>query len=195
MKLQEELPIDHRLAQVYRFGAGLVGSFLLAFGILGLLHSPDVVSRTGVRVLWLSTDGLLSGISVLVGLILVAAAWVGGNVASLVNGVFGVLFLLNGMQGLALQHTSLNIFAFEVRNAIFSFVVGLALLIFGLYGRVSGGLTEENPYWRARHGLSAEEAHRQYEESRRAEEVQANVERERARSGTKADEEYPPRPW
>jgi hypothetical protein len=38
-------------------------------------------------------------------------------------------------------------------NVIFSFVAGLLLLTFGLYGRVSGGLTADNPYYRGRHGL------------------------------------------
>ncbi|HEX5497193.1 MAG TPA: DUF4383 domain-containing protein [Mycobacteriales bacterium] len=205
MRLQEELPVDHQLAGVYRFGAGLVGSFLIAFGILGLLHNPDVVGRTGVRVLGLSTDGLLSGVSVLVGLILLAAAWIGGNVASVVNCVFGMLFLLNGVQGLALLRTSLNILAFEVRNVIFSFLVGLALLFFGLYGRVSGGLTEENPYWRARHGLTAKQAHERLEQSERIAAGEARAERERTereraereRTGSEhaSGEGQRPRPW
>lgn len=195
MKLQEELPLDHRLAGVYRFGAGLVGSFLITFGILGLLRSPDVVSRTGVRVLGLSTDGLLSGVSVLVGLILLLAAWIGGNVASVVNGVFGMLFVLNGAQGLALLRTPLNILAFQMRNVIFSFLVGLALLIFGLYGRVSGGLTEENPYWRARHGLTARQACERLEQTERLVAEEARTERERLKRERSSGEDQHPRPW
>jgi hypothetical protein len=41
-------------------------------------------------------------------------------------------------------------------NVIFSFVVGTALITFGMYGRVSGTLPPDNPYWRERHGLPAE---------------------------------------
>ena len=41
-------------------------------------------------------------------------------------------------------------------NVIFSFVVGTVLLMFGFYGRVSGGLPPDNPYHRARHGRDPE---------------------------------------
>ncbi|HEY9473724.1 MAG TPA: DUF4383 domain-containing protein [Mycobacteriales bacterium] len=195
MKLHEELPVDHKLARVYRLGAGLIGAFLLIFGILGFLRSAELVGPEGVQVLGLSSNGLLSGISVLVGLLLIVVAWIGGNLASTVNSVLGFLFLLNGLQGLALLRTSLNVFAFDVRNVIFSFVVGLALLIFGLYGRVSGGLTAENPYWRARHGLTNEEARREQERADRVEEAQARAEQARVESGHKPGDDKPPEPW
>lgn len=155
MKLNEDLPVDHRLSTVYRAGAVLVGAFLILFGILGFLHTPSFSGHSGgSHVVGLSNNGLLAGLSVLVGAILIIAGLIGGNVASTVNTVVGLLFLLNGLVHLAVLRTSLNYFGFEVRNVIFSFVVGLALLTFGLYGRVSGGLSRQNPYWRVRHGLS-----------------------------------------
>jgi hypothetical protein len=64
-----------------------------------------------------------------------------------------VLFLLSGLVNLAVLRTSANILDFSMRNVIFSFVSGLLLLTFGLYGRVSGGLPPDNPFYRARHGL------------------------------------------
>ena len=195
VKLHEELPLDHKLARVYRFGAGLIGAFLIIFGILGALRSAELVGQEGVRVLGLSSNGLLSAISILVGLLLAVVAWIGGNLASTVNIVLGALFLLNGLQGLALLRTSFNVFAFSVRNAIFSFVVGLVLLIFGLYGRVSGGLTAENPYWRARHGLTDEEARREQERIERVEEEQARAEQARVESGRLPGDDKPPKPW
>lgn len=33
----------------------------------------------------------------------------------------------------------------------FSFIVGLLLMTFGMYGRVGHALPHDNPYWRARH--------------------------------------------
>lgn len=194
MKLDEHLPLDHHLGQVYRFGAGLIGSFLLAFGIAGLVRAPDPISRTGILVFGLSTDGLLSGISVLVGLILVVAAWIGGNVASVTNIVFGLLFLLNGAQGLALLRTSLNVMAFDVRNVIFSYLVGLALLLFGIYGRVSGGLTPENPYQRARRQASREEARQEQHRLDELADLEASVEHQRHTTGGPGQEQ-PPHPW
>lgn len=38
-----------------------------------------------------------------------------------------------------------------MQNVIFSLVTGLLLMTFGMYGRVSGSLPHDNPYWRARH--------------------------------------------
>ena len=43
-------------------------------------------------------------------------------------------------------NTSLNLLAFEVRNVVFSIVVGLVLLVLGAYGRVTGNLPEDSPY-------------------------------------------------
>jgi hypothetical protein len=34
---------------------------------------------------------------------------------------------------------------------MFSFAFGVMLVLFGVYGRVSGSLPHDNPYWRARH--------------------------------------------
>jgi hypothetical protein len=96
---------------------------------------------------------LLSAISIVVGLTLIAGAIIGGNIAAELNAVVGVLFLLSGLANLAVLRTSANILNFSVRNVIFSFVSGLLLLTFGLYGRVSGGLPPDNPFYRARHGL------------------------------------------
>ena len=37
IRIDEHLPVDHRLSRVYRIGAGLMGLFLLVFGIFGLI--------------------------------------------------------------------------------------------------------------------------------------------------------------
>lgn len=84
------------------------------------------------------------------GLLLVGAA-IGGNVASMMNMVIGVAFIVSGFVNLALIGTRFNFLAFHMQNVLFSFVVGLLLMTFGMYGRVSGGLPHDNPYWRARH--------------------------------------------
>lgn len=40
-------------------------------------------------------------------------------------------------------------------NVLFTFVMGLLILTFGMYGRVTGGLAHDNPYWRRRHPRQA----------------------------------------
>jgi hypothetical protein len=151
LKLQDHLPADHRLGTVYRYGAGLCGLALLVFGSLGFLNDLEFLSTSGERVAGLSSNGLLSLISLVVAVVLIAGAVIGGNAASTVNMVVGTLFLGSGFVNLALLDTKANFLAFHMQNVMFSFVVGLMLLTFGMYGRVSGGLPHDNPYWRARH--------------------------------------------
>ncbi len=67
MKLSDELPVDHRLAKVYRIGAGLCGAILLTFGILGFTQQLSFFDTSGDSIAGLSTNGLLSLISVVVG--------------------------------------------------------------------------------------------------------------------------------
>ncbi|MFB8103533.1 MULTISPECIES: DUF4383 domain-containing protein [Streptomyces] len=151
MKLSDELPVDHRLATVYRIGAGLCGVILLVFGILGFTNQLGFFETSGAQVAGLSTNGLLSLISVVVGLVLIAGASIGGNVASMVNMTVGTLFLLSGFVHIFILDKGANILDFGMSNVIFSFVMGLLILTFGMYGRVTGGLPHDNPYWRSRH--------------------------------------------
>ncbi|GAA0457392.1 DUF4383 domain-containing protein [Streptomyces olivaceiscleroticus] len=149
--LDEHLPVDHRLSRFYRFGAGLMGLVLVAFGILGLIDRIGFFDTGGDTVAGLNTNGALSVLSIVIGLLLFVGMVIGGNVASTLNAVLGVAFLLSGFVNLAILETGFNFLAFRLQNVLFSFVVGLMLLVFGMYGRVSGGLPHDNPYWRARH--------------------------------------------
>ncbi|MEU9451651.1 DUF4383 domain-containing protein [Streptomyces sp. NPDC048277] len=147
----EALPVDHRLNQVYRIGAGLMGLFLVAFGVLGLTRNIGYFDTGGNTALGLNTNGALSVLSILVGLLLFVGMVIGGNFASTLNMVLGVLFILNGFLFLGLLDTASDFLAFKIQNVLFSFVVGLVLMVFGMYGRVSTNLPHDNPYWRARH--------------------------------------------
>ncbi|MFD7708152.1 DUF4383 domain-containing protein [Streptomyces sp. NPDC059785] len=151
IRFDEHLPVDHHLSQFYRVGAGLMGLVLLAFGILGLIDKVGFFDTRGDTVAGLSTNGSLSILSIVVGLLLFAGMVIGGNVASTVNMVAGVLFILSGFANLALLDTDYNFLAFRIQNVLFSFVVGVLLMFFGMYGRVGSALPHDNPYWRCRH--------------------------------------------
>ncbi|MFH7595748.1 DUF4383 domain-containing protein [Streptomyces racemochromogenes] len=151
MRLKDELPVDHPLNRVYRFGAGICGLLLLVFGCLGFAGSLSAFSTDGQRIAGLSTNGLLSTVSVVFGLLLIVAAVIGGNLASTVNIVVGVLFVASGFVHLFLIGRRGNVLDFGMSNVIFSFLMGLLVMTFGMYGRVSGGLPHDNPYWRRRH--------------------------------------------
>ncbi|MEV0965249.1 DUF4383 domain-containing protein [Streptomyces sp. NPDC049910] len=151
MKLRDELPVDHRLATVYRVGAALCGVILLVFASLGFADGLGWFETDGARVAGLSSNGLLSLISLCVGLLLLGGAVVGGNVASTLNMIVGAAFVLSGFVHLFLLDRPANILDFSMSNVVFSFVMGLLIVTFGMYGRVSGGLPHDNPYWRSRH--------------------------------------------
>jgi hypothetical protein len=75
---------------------------------------------------------------------------IGGHVSSNVTTAIGVLFLISGLANLAVLDTPLNLLAFKIQNVLFSLIAGMLMLFVGLYGRVSGGLPDDNPYVQAR---------------------------------------------
>ncbi|MFD0355046.1 DUF4383 domain-containing protein [Streptomyces sp. NPDC127110] len=150
-RLDEHLPTDHKLSKVYRVGAGLTGLLLVAFGILGLVDRIGFFDTGGDTVLALNTNGALSVLSICIGALLFAGMVVGGTFASTLNIVLGIAFIVSGFVNLALLDTGLNFLAFHIQNVLFSFVVGVMLMWFGMYGRVGSALPHDNPYWRARH--------------------------------------------
>ncbi|MET7744538.1 DUF4383 domain-containing protein [Streptomyces sp. NPDC005385] len=155
MKLQDELPVDHQLGAVYRWGAAFCGVVLLIFGSLGFADALSPFTTDGNTVAGLSSNGALSLISVLVGAALIAGGVIGGNFASGLNMVVGTLFLLSGFVHIFILDRPANILGFGMSNVIFSFVMGLVILTFGMYGRVSSKLSHDNPYWQRRHPREA----------------------------------------
>lgn len=152
-------PVDHpapeadppgsRVLAVHRLGALAVAAVILVFGVLGFAGGLDFFSTSGEQILGMSSNGLLSTISVLTAAVLVFAAFRGPRVASTVMIVVGVLFILSGLANLAVLRTGLNVLAFELSNVVFSVVAGIILLLLGAYGRLTGNLPPDSPY--ARH--------------------------------------------
>ncbi len=151
MRMDRYMPADHPLSRIYRVGSAIFGAGLVVFGALGLSNSVPLFATRGIDVLGLSSNGLLALISVVVGVVLVGAAAWGGIVASTTTATIGGLFFLSGLVNLGLINTPWNVLAFRFENVVFSFVAGLLLLFLGTYGRLSGGLPENNPFVRYRH--------------------------------------------
>jgi hypothetical protein len=137
--MEEHLPLDSSMNAVYRTGGFTCGAILLVFGAAGFLRGLEFFTIHGAKVLGLYSNGLLSLISVVFGLALVVAAIAGRNIAATTNTAVGSVLLASGLINLALIRTDANFLAFRMNNIIFSFVVGLILLVCGLYGRVSTG--------------------------------------------------------
>jgi Domain of unknown function (DUF4383) len=135
-----------RVYAVQRTGAVLVALFLLLFGLLGFASGQAFFSTRGQSVLGMSSNGLLSTLSVVVAVVLLAAAVHSARTASTVMLVLGPLFLLSALVNSIVLGTSLNVLAFQTSNVIFSVVVGLPMLLLGAYGRIGSRLPPDSPY-------------------------------------------------
>jgi hypothetical protein len=144
-------PPGRRLDLVHRIGAAVLGTGLCVFGVLGFVDRLEFLAVRGKVILGLASNGLLSMISLIVGGILIGAALRGGRISSTITVVVGLLFLLSGLLNLAVLDTEFNLLAFRIPNVIFSFIAGMLLLFLGAYGRFSGGLPADNPYYQHRH--------------------------------------------
>ena len=109
---------------LHRIGAAAFGLGLAVFGVLGLVNRLEPFSTEGQPVLGLSSNGLLSVISLVVGGVLVVSGWRGGRTASTVLVAVGAAFVLSGVLNVLVLGTPLNLLAFRMSNVIFSLVAG-----------------------------------------------------------------------
>ncbi|MEY7971397.1 DUF4383 domain-containing protein [Saccharomonospora xinjiangensis] len=137
---------EGKVVATHRIGSLLVAAVIAIFGILGFVGGIPFFSTSGQQVVGLSSNGLLSVVSLVTAAVLVFAAIRGGRFASTVMIVIGALFLVAALVGLAVLRTDLNILAFRLPNVFFSIGAGLVLLLLGSYGRITGALPEDNPY-------------------------------------------------
>ncbi len=144
-------PVAARLDHVHRAGAAVLGAGLCVFGVLGFLAAPAFLSTEGVSVLGMGSNGLLSLVSLVVGVVLVVAAGRGGTISSTLTVVIGGLFLMSGLLGIAVLNGPFNLLGFRWENVAFSLTCGAVLVVTGSYGRFTAGLPSENPYYQHRH--------------------------------------------
>jgi hypothetical protein len=123
-----------------------VAAVIGVFGVLGFAGGLAYFSTEGERILGLSSNGLLSTVSVVTAAVLVFAAFRSARTASTIMLAIGALFLVSALVNLALLRTDWNVLAFSMANVIFSIGAGLVLLTLGAYGRVSGHLPADSPY-------------------------------------------------
>jgi hypothetical protein len=131
-------PVNHPLGRLYRAVAGLVGAYILVFGIVGVARTwgDDLFARDNTWVLGLRTNLAFSILSVVAGAVIVLAALIGGNVPHFVNKYGGGVFLGAGIVMLTVLQTDANFLNFSITTCIVSFLFGMALLTAGLYGKV-----------------------------------------------------------
>ncbi|HKT04486.1 MAG TPA: DUF4383 domain-containing protein [Rugosimonospora sp.] len=131
------LPINHPLRPLYRTLAALAGLYVLVFGIVGLSRSSGrpFFGHDHVTALGLRTNPAFAILSIVVGVVVLAAVVYGRNADHFVNMAGGLVFLLAGMAMLALLRTTANFLNFSMSTCIVSFVIGTVMLTAGLYSR------------------------------------------------------------
>jgi hypothetical protein len=106
LKKASSIPLlGRRLDLVHRMGAAVLGVGLCVFGILGVANRLEFLSAQGKVLLGLGANGLLATISLIIGAVLVGAAFRGGRSSSTITVIIGVLFLLSGLLNLAVLDT------------------------------------------------------------------------------------------
>jgi hypothetical protein len=140
-------PVNHPARPIYRAIAGLTGLYLVAFGVLGIIDNggAEFFAQDDTTVLGQGTNLGYSVICTALGAIIVLATLIGRNVDVVVNKWFGYLFIVLGLATLATLRTDANYLNFTVATSIVSMIIGLVLLMAGMYGKV--GTDEEHQAW------------------------------------------------
>ncbi|MGH3656241.1 MAG: DUF4383 domain-containing protein [Micromonosporaceae bacterium] len=131
------LPVNHPLRPLYRTLAGLIGVYVLVFGILGFFRTSgeEFFTNNGEWVLGLTTNPAFSVLSVFTGLLLLAGLVIGRNLDHFLNIVAGGIFMTAGLVMMLLLRTDLNFLGFTMTNCVVSFIFGTLVLAAGLYGK------------------------------------------------------------
>lgn len=132
-------PVNHPLRPLYRTLAGLVGLYVLVFGILGVLETwgEPLFARENTWVLGLRTNLAFSLMSVVFGAIIIVGSFTGGNIGHYLSLAIGVIFLVAGLAMMAVLNTDLNLLNFSMATVIASLLFGLLFLTTGMYDKVS----------------------------------------------------------
>ncbi|MBM2622227.1 DUF4383 domain-containing protein [Actinoplanes sp. LDG1-06] len=130
-------PLNHPLRPLYRFLAFLAAVYVTLFGAIGLgvTAGEPFFHRGADWVLGLRTNPATAWISLLVGLVLLAAVVVGRNLYHQVALVLGWGIPAWAMVVMAVIQTDANVFNFSMVNVVVLTVVGLIVLTAGLYAK------------------------------------------------------------
>ncbi len=140
-------PVNHPARPIYRTSSGLIGVYLVVFGVLGIVESGggEFFAQDDTLVLGQGTNFGYSVISIVLGLIVLAATLIGRNVDTSVNKWLGYGLMALGLAGIAVLRTDANYFDFSLATTIVLMIFGIVLLMAGMYGKV--GSEEEAKAW------------------------------------------------
>ena len=132
-------PLNHHLRQTYRFLAFLAGAYLLVAGVIGLATTwgdPFFGRDSHDWSLGLRVNPAGSWLLTVIGLVIVAATLIGGNVHHQVTLVVGWIMCGVAVLIMATLQTDANALHASMINVIVLLVLGVVVLVAGLYGKV-----------------------------------------------------------
>lgn len=131
-------PVNHPARPLYRVFAGLVGVYILVFGVLGVVQTwgEPFFARGSHWALGLRTNLAFSLVSLVFGLVLIVGASRRGNLGHVMNLTAGVVFMITGIAMMSVLQTRANVLNFSMSTVIVSLLFGLLLLATGLYDKI-----------------------------------------------------------
>ncbi|MFG2053712.1 DUF4383 domain-containing protein [Micromonospora sp. NPDC048930] len=132
------IPVNHPARPIYRVLSGLIGLYILIFGVYGtfLTWGDGLFSRDGNWALGLRTNLAFSLVSVVFGAFLLIGASRRTNLGHYMNLTAGAVFLLTSILMMAVLQTPANFLNFSMSTVVVSMLFGLILLGTGLYDKV-----------------------------------------------------------
>ncbi|MBL6278975.1 DUF4383 domain-containing protein [Micromonospora fiedleri] len=140
-------PVNHPARPIYRAIGGLIGLYLVLFGLLGFFASTGdpFFGQGDTQVLGQGTNLGFSLLSIVIGAVVLAGTVIGRNLDVLINQWSAYLIMVVSLGGLAFLRTDANIFNLSVATVIVLMLLSLALLMSGMYSKV--GTDEEHEAW------------------------------------------------
>ncbi|SBT51661.1 DUF4383 domain-containing protein [Micromonospora auratinigra] len=153
-------PVNHPARPLYRVLSGLIGLYILVFGVFGVVETwgDGLFGRDGTYALGLRTNLAFSLVSVIFGAFLLVGASRRDNLGHYMNLTAGAVFLITGILMMSVLQTSANFLNFSMSTVIVSLLFGLILLATGLYDKV--GTDEHAADERRRREHPVADAHR-----------------------------------
>jgi hypothetical protein len=132
-------PVNHPLRPIYRAIGALAGIYLVLFGIVGVLVTAgDGLFGNGTdRALGQGTNLFWSIVCLIVGAVVLVATALGRNLDTETDKYVGWGLLVVGSYGLAVARTDANFLNFTIATVIVTYLVGLLLIMSGLYSKVA----------------------------------------------------------
>ncbi|MET7945595.1 DUF4383 domain-containing protein [Micromonospora sp. NPDC005324] len=131
-------PVNHPARPLYRVLSGLIGVYILVFGVWGVAVTigEPLFARSSTWALGLRTNLAFSLASVIFGVVLIIGASRRTNLGHYMNLTAGVVFLVTSILTMSVLQTGANFLNFSMSTVVVSMLFGLILLGTGLYDKV-----------------------------------------------------------